>query len=63
MVTDYRTALAKKDQARFAALEKAPARSGPELWSALSLGVWTPQRLVTRAEVAALVDELLDPLP
>ena len=61
MVIDYRTALLKKDQARFATLEKAKARSGSELWSALSLGAWTPERLATRAEVAALVDELLDP--
>ena len=58
---EYRAAVAKKDAARFAALAKAPARSGPELWSTLGLGDWAPERLVTRAEVAALVDELLDP--
>ena len=61
MVTDYRAALLKKDRARFAALEGKPPRSGQELWAALGLGVYEPEHLVTRAEVAALVDEVLDP--
>jgi hypothetical protein len=61
MVTDYRAALLKKDKARFAALEAKPPRSGQELWTALGLGVYGPEYLVTRAEVAALVDEVLDP--
>ena len=61
MVTDYRAALLKKDRARFAALEGKPSRSGPELWTALGLGAYAPERLVTRAELAALVDEVLDP--
>ena len=61
MLTDYRAALLKKDKARFAALEGKPSRSGPELWAALSLGAHVPGRLVTRAELAALVDEVLDP--
>ncbi len=61
IVSEYRTALAKKGGGRLAALAKAPARSGPEIWAALGPGVWTPERLVTRAEVAALLDELLDP--
>jgi hypothetical protein len=61
MVTDYRAALLQKDRARFAALEGRPMRSGPELWTALGLGAWAPERLVTRAELAALVDEVLDP--
>jgi hypothetical protein len=61
MLTEYREALLKKDRTRFAALEGKPARSGPELWTALGLGACSPERLVTRAELAALVDELLDP--
>jgi hypothetical protein len=61
MVTDYRAALLKKDRARFAALEGKPSRSGPELWTALGLGAYAPERLVTRKELAALVDEVLDP--
>ncbi len=61
MLTDYRAALLKKDKARFAALEGKPSRSGPELWAALGLGAYAPERLVTRAELAALVDEVLDP--
>lgn len=61
MVSDYRAALLKKDKARFAALEGKPERSRQELWVALGLGVYEPQRLVTRAEVAALIDEILDP--
>ena len=61
MVIDYRAALLQKDRARFAALEGRPARSGPELWAALGLGAYAPDRLVTRAELAALVDEVLDP--
>jgi hypothetical protein len=61
MVTDYRAALLKKDKARFAALEAKPARSGQELWTALGLGAYARERLATRAEVAALVDEVLDP--
>ena len=61
MLTDYRAALLKKDKARFAALEGKPSRSGPELWAALGLGACAPERLVTRAELAALVDEVLDP--
>lgn len=61
MLTDYREALLKKDGARFAVLQSKAPRPGPELWSALDLGAWEPERRVTRAEVAALVDELLDP--
>ena len=61
MVTDYRAALLQKDRDRFAALEGKPSRSGQELWAALGLGVYAPERPVTRAEVAALVDEVLDP--
>jgi hypothetical protein len=61
MVTDYRAALLKKDKVRFAALEGKPSRSGPELWAVLGLAAYAPERLVTRAEVAALVDEVLDP--
>lgn len=61
MVLDYRTALLKKDRARFAALEGKAPRSGQELWAALGVGAYVPERLVTRAEVAALVDEVLDP--
>ena len=61
MLTDYREALLKKDKARFAALEAKAPRSGEALWTALSLGAWEPERRVTRAEVAALVDEVLDP--
>jgi hypothetical protein len=61
VLTDYREALLKKDEARFAALKAKPSRSGEELWRALRLGVWEPERRVTRAEVAALLDEILDP--
>ena len=61
MVTDYRAALLQKDRARFAALEGKPSRSGQELWTALGLGAYVPERLVTRGELAALVDEVLDP--
>lgn len=61
MVTDYRAALLQKDRARFAALDGKPLRSGQELWTALGLGAYVPERLVTRAELAALVDEVLDP--
>ncbi len=61
MLTDYRAALLKKDKARFAALEAKALRPGPELWQALGLGSWEPDRRITRAEVAALVDEILDP--
>jgi hypothetical protein len=58
---DYREALLKKDEARFAALAGKAPRPGPELWPALGLGSWEPDRRVTRAEVAALLDDLLDP--
>jgi hypothetical protein len=61
MVTEYREALLKKDKTRFAALEGKVPRPAPELWPALDLGAWDPDRRVTRAEVAAVVDELLDP--
>ena len=61
MLTDYRAALLKKDKARLAALEGKPSRSGPEQWTALGLGPYMSERLVTRAELAALVDEILDP--
>ena len=61
MVTDYRAALLQKDRARFAALDGKPSRSGQELWAALGLGVYAPERPVTRGEAAALVDEVLDP--
>ena len=61
MLIDYREALLKKDKARFAALGAKVLRPGPELWPALNLGSWQPDRRITRAEVAALVDEFLDP--
>jgi hypothetical protein len=61
MLTEYRAALLQKDRARFAALEGRPARSGQELWMALGLDAYAPERGITRAEVAALVDEVLDP--
>ncbi|HSD67833.1 MAG TPA: FAD-dependent oxidoreductase [Vicinamibacteria bacterium] len=61
MLTDYREALLKKDKARFAALEGQEPRPGTELCPALGLGAWEPDRRITRAELAALVDELLDP--
>jgi FAD dependent oxidoreductase len=61
MLTDYRGALLKKDTSRFAVLERRPLRPGQEVWAALNLGAWEPARRITRAEVAALVDEVLDP--
>ena len=61
LLTDYRAALLRKDKARFAALEGKPSGSGPEAWAALDLGAYVSERLVTRAELAALVDEVLDP--
>jgi hypothetical protein len=61
MLTGYREALLKKDKARFAALEEKRPRPEPELWAALGLGRWPPDQRITRAEVAALVDEILDP--
>jgi hypothetical protein len=61
MLSDYREVLLRKDEARFAALKAKPPRSGQELWTALELGPWEPERKVTRGEVAALVDEILDP--
>jgi hypothetical protein len=61
MLTDYREALLKKDRARFAALQTKAPHPGPELWRALGLGGWQPDRRITRAELAALVDELIDP--
>jgi hypothetical protein len=61
MVTDYRAALLQKDRARFAALEGKSLPFGQGLWTALGLGAYVPERLVTRAELAALVDEVLDP--
>jgi hypothetical protein len=61
MVTDYRAALLREDKARFAALESRLPRSGEELWAVLGLGDYEPERLVTRGEAAALVDEMLDP--
>ncbi len=61
MVSEYRAALLAKDKVRFATLELRPVRLGPDLWAALGLGTWEPRRLVTRGEVAALVDEILDP--
>ena len=61
MLSGYRDALLKKDKARFAALEGKEPRPGPELWPGLGLGAWEPDRRITRAEVAALVDVLLDP--
>jgi len=61
MLIDYREALLKKDRARFAALEAKAPRLGPELCPALGLGAWDPDRRITRAELAALVDELVDP--
>jgi hypothetical protein len=61
MVVDYREALLTEDRARFAALGAKALRPGPDVWAALGLGTWQPERRVTRAEVAALVDEVLDP--
>jgi hypothetical protein len=61
MVSDFRAALLRKDQVRFAALEKKTVRSGQELWAVLGLGPYVPERRVTRGEAAALVDEVLDP--
>jgi hypothetical protein len=61
MLTEYREALLGRDGARFAALAGKVARPGAELWPALGLGSWEPDRRITRAEVAVLVDELLDP--
>ena len=61
MVTDYRAALLQKDRGRFAALEGKSLPLGQGLWTALGLGAYVPERLVTRAELAALVDEILDP--
>jgi FAD dependent oxidoreductase len=61
MLTDYREALLKKDRARFSALEGKALPSGQELWVALGLGIWQPDRRITRAEVAAVVDEVLAP--
>ncbi len=61
MLADYREALLKKETARFVALKAKVPRLGPELWPALGLGSWEPDRRITRAEVAALVDDLLDP--
>jgi hypothetical protein len=61
MVVDYRAALLKKDPTRFAALAARPRRPAEELWAALGFGAWEPARSITRAEVAALVDELIDP--
>jgi hypothetical protein len=57
----YRAALLKKDAARFSALGKSPPPSGPELFATLGLGAWEPERRISRAELAALVDALLDP--
>jgi hypothetical protein len=61
MVTGYRAALLQKDRARFAALEGKSPPFGQALWTALGLGAYVPERLVTRGELAALVDEVLDP--
>jgi hypothetical protein len=61
MVSAYRAALLRKDRPRFASLERRPSRTGQELWTALGLGTYQPERLVTRAELAALVDEVLEP--
>jgi hypothetical protein len=61
MVADYRAALLQKDKARFAALEGKSLPFGQALWTVLGLGAYEPERLVTRAELAALVDEVLDP--
>ena len=62
MVTDYRAALLKKDKARFAALEGKPValRAGA-VGGARGSAPTSPSASVTRAEVAALVDEVLDP--
>jgi hypothetical protein len=61
MVTDYRASLLAKDRTRFAALEGKSLPFGQGLWTTLGLGAYEPGRLVTRAELAALVDEVLDP--
>jgi hypothetical protein len=61
VLTDYKEALLGKDGTRFAALRAKTPRSGPEAWSALNLGAWEPDRRITRAELAALVDAILDP--
>jgi len=61
MLTDYRAALLQKDRARFAALEGKSLPFGQALWTVLGLGAYEPERFVTRAELAALLDEILDP--
>lgn len=61
MVTEYREALLKRDKARFARLEAKAPQPASELWSELGLGNWQPDRGITRAEVAAVVDEILAP--
>jgi hypothetical protein len=61
IVADYREGLLRKDRVRFSALERRPTPSGPEIWAELGLGPWQPDRRITRAEVAALVDAVLDP--
>jgi hypothetical protein len=61
VVLDYRAALARRPEGRFAALGATPAPPGPAAWAALGLGAWQPERLVTRAELAALIDELVAP--
>ena len=61
MLDDYRLALLKKDALRYGALQARAPRSGAELWAAAGLGAFAPDRRITRAELAALVDELLDP--
>jgi len=61
MVTGYREVLLRKDRARIAALQRKAARSGPELWAELGLGNWQPERWVTRAELAVLIDDVIDP--
>ncbi|HEX9092912.1 MAG TPA: FAD-dependent oxidoreductase, partial [Coriobacteriia bacterium] len=61
MVSDYRAALLKKDDVRFGArLGKAPSAPA-ERWTSLGLGRYDPGRLVTRGEVAALVDAVVRP--
>ena len=61
MLDAYRRALLAKDAPRFAALRARPALSGAEIWAASGLRAFAPDRLITRAELAALVDEQLDP--
>jgi len=61
MLIDYREALLNENRIRFAALEEKTPRPGPELLAGNSASCLGAHRRITRAEVAALVDDLLDP--